>query len=399
MKKYARLFQLTGFRVSIVAAIAGKFQPAMYTLSLLMLASSELSYAMATLVVSGASFGAVTTPVRGRLLDKYSYAVVLWPLLLLHILAIALFVAEIKSGAAPLVLFGLAVWGSVVLPPIGTVTRVIWRRIAPDDLRPTALALDAVLTDCGFIAGPLLVVLLAGAVSPGTPLMICVALMVVAVPLALSAAGPKSDDSAARPRDWAGPLRSAQVRWVVLVALLFFFAFTILELTLASYGPSDGISTVGASLLSTVAIASVVGGIVLGSLSDRRQSRLMRPSMMLFGLAAAGALLIGAVRLDTALVFVACVLAGLFLGPCFASIYGAAGDSAPPAHEAETQSWVAGAMMLGGALGTAIAGWTVQQGGTAGSIGLIVVGWVLAGMCGLRIVRPSAPPGYPIPEG
>ena len=68
----------------------------------------------------------VTTPVRGRLLDRFPYGRVLWPLL--------------------------------VLPPIGTITRVMWRARVTFAVLPTALALDAVLTDIGYVVGPVLAI-------------------------------------------------------------------------------------------------------------------------------------------------------------------------------------------------------------------------------------------------
>ncbi|WP_411143429.1 hypothetical protein [Streptomyces sp. x-80] len=131
MRKYRLLFAVPGSRLSAVATLTGRFQPGMYAVALLALASSHLDYGAATLVVAASSIGAMTSPLRGRLLDRYSYAVVLWPLLVLHIGALVLFVVGAQADAGAPALFCLATLASVSLPPVGTFNRVIWRRKLP----------------------------------------------------------------------------------------------------------------------------------------------------------------------------------------------------------------------------------------------------------------------------
>lgn len=51
-------------------------------------------------------------------------------------------------------------------------------------------------------------------------------------------------------------------------------------------------------------------------------------------------------------------------------------------EESETQSWVASSMMVGGALGTAVGGWGVQQYGLAATVMMAGVAMMLGAMAG-----------------
>jgi hypothetical protein len=203
-----------------------------------MLLSHHLSYGTAALVTSGAAWGAVTTPVRGRLLDRFPYGRVLWPLLFLHLGFLALLIWGLHRNFPLPALFASALGGSVVLPPIGTVTRVMWRARATGAVLPTALALDAVLTDIGFVVGPVLAIGVGRATTPAAGVLVCAALVVVSVPLVLRnvrgiATGPRSS-----PHHWAGPLRRAGTWWVLLVATCFFFGVGLMETVLARTVPA-----------------------------------------------------------------------------------------------------------------------------------------------------------------
>ncbi|MFI0263209.1 MFS transporter [Streptomyces sp. NPDC017056] len=392
VRKYRLLFAVPGFRLSAVAALTGKFQPGMYAVALLALASCHLDYSAATLVVAAASIGAMTTPLRGRLLDRYSYAAVLWPLLVLHLGSLLLFVAAARAHAGIAALFCLSMLAAASQPPVGTLTRVMWRKTVPGDLRTTALALDAVLADFGFMVGPVAAVALARGISPDAAVPACGLLLAVAVPLALRGAGAKAPKEAPPRRHWAGPLRSAALRRVFSVAFCFFLGVNALEVSLASYGRKGEVTLAGGALLSLVAMASMAGGALLGGLPARAARLLMRPTVPLGGNALCLLLLAGAASVHPVLVPLACLPVGFCLGPCFASVYGTAADHAAKGEEAETQSWVAGAMMAGGALGAVVGGWSLAHGGLAGALLPASAAWAAGAVCGSRVphLRPVA---------
>ncbi|KAA6223854.1 MFS transporter [Streptomyces albofaciens JCM 4342] len=399
-RKYRLLFAVPGLRLSAVAALTGKFQPGMYPVALLALASDRLDYSDATLVVAAASFGAMTTPLRGRLLDRYPYTAVLWPLLVLHLGSLLLFVAAARARTGTGVLVCLSVLASVSMPPIGTLTRVMWRKVVPDDLRTTALALDSVLADFGFMVGPVAAVALARSITPDAALLACGLLVAVAVPLGLRGAGARAPKEAPPRRHWAGPLCSSALRRVFSVAFCFFLGVNIMEVSLASYGHKGEVTLAGGALLSLIAMASMAGAALLGGLPARAARRLMRPTVPLGGNAVCLLLLAAAGFVHPLLVPPACLPVGFCLGPCFASVYGTAADHAGKGEEAETQSWVAAAMMAGGALGAAVGGWALAHGGLTGALLLASAAWAAGAVCGARVprLRPAVE-GARVPSG
>jgi MFS family permease len=244
-----------------------------------------------------------------------------------------------------------------------------------------------VLADFGFVVGPVLAVSIALTVSPEASVLTCAALLTIAVPLVLRGAGRQRPDVIVVGRHWSGPLRSSAVRWVFGVATFFFIGVHVMEVVLVSYGGSQKVTLTGGALLSVIAIASMVGGTVLGGLPEGAARRFMRPAMVMSGIAAFLLLLVGATFVHPVLVFAACVPVGLCLGPSFAAVYGAAGDNAPEGQETETQSWVAGAMMLGGGIGTAAGGWSIQHAGLSGALLIAPVGCAIAALCATRLPR------------
>ncbi|WP_143556666.1 MFS transporter [Sanguibacter antarcticus] len=381
-RRYSDLLCQSDIRRSFWAALAGKFQPGMYGLSLFLVLSSHFDYGEAALVSSGAALGSMTTPLRGRMLDRFGYGPVLWPLLALHLAGLGVLLGAVEKALSLPVLFSLTVFVSMVMPPVGTVTRVMWQARTSGDSRTTALALDAILADLGFMVGPILAVVIAHAVHPSASLIVCGGLMAVSVPLALRGA---VRGSSLRPRErghWAGPLQRAAARRIFATAMFFFFGVSSVEIVLASYGSGEEVTVAGGVLLGIVAGASMIGGFILGGVSSCLTKNLMRPEVVLGAISCAVLILAGALALVPDLAYVACVIVGIFLGPCFAAIYGAAGDIATVGEESETQSWVASSMMVGGALGTAVGGWGVQQYGLAATVMMAGVAMMLGAMAG-----------------
>ena len=343
----------------------------------------------------------MTTPLRGRLLDRYQYPRVLWPLLAAHLGFLGLLVAGVDRGVPLPALFALALLAATTVPPIGIITRVTLRARTSGDVRITALTSDTVLTDVGFMVGPVLAIGIGHATAPVAGLAICALLMMIAVPLMLRGARGGSAPRPPAARHWAGPLRQATSRWVFLVAACFFFGVHAMETALASYGSGDEVTLAGGAALSIIAAGSVLGGIVVGGLPPTRSRRLMRPTVVLSTMAGAMFLLAMLLAVDPLLGYLACVPVGLCLGPSLAAIFNATGDAAAPGEEAESQSWAASALMAGAALGVAAGGWGVQRYGLA--VPLVMAGAMTAvgALAGTRL--PAAPtatsPGGPADQG
>lgn len=397
---YRSLGAESGFRVRLAGAAASKLQAGMFSFALLYAVSAGRSYGVAALVVAVAALGGIAAPFRGRLLDRFGDRRVLWPILAVHVgSVVALSVNEGLHGPV-LATFGPALVANVSMPPVGVLSRVMWRRMSqPENLR-SALALDAVLTDLAFVLGPALVGLLTATVSPMAGLVVSSGSSALATVLLLRAqagreaarrvsrdqvgglrrdqVGGTSQESGAR--HWFGPLVLGPLRWLLLVACLFSAALHAVQIAL----PAVAGRSAGAALVSLLSVGSIVGGLAVGALRSRWVPRL---PVLLLGLALACVALAVVGRLSLGLLVAGCLLVGLFIGPTFVSLYSDAGDLAPPGTEAETQSWTGAAIQLGAAIGAAagaaaIEGWApLAAVGVAAALALSGVG------AGLRAAR------------
>ncbi|MER5436621.1 MFS transporter [Streptomyces sp. NPDC002588] len=357
---YQRLFTLPGFGGSLIAATSGKLQPGIFPLSLLLAVAHYRSMHTAAIVVALYSLGGATSPLRGRLLDRYGYARVMWPTLFLHLAVLSALVVNERAGG-PLAVTGVcAVVATVTLPPVAIVTRLMWRSLATGDLRTTALSLDAVLTDVGFIAGPSLAVFLVQWVAPWAGLAASALLMTIATILLLFSGRLPEQQLAPAVRDWLGPLRLRQLRKVLASALLFFLALQTIDLAFPAWAEEHDMPLMSGVLLSTMAIGSVTGGLVLGALPPKWSKR-CGLSVTLTALAVGTGSAAAASETHLGVLVAAAAMLGLALGPTFVALYGTVGDLAPADRAAEAQAWIISFMSIGGAAGSAISGIVSQK--------------------------------------
>ena len=110
---------------------------------------------------------AVQAPIIGRFVDNNGPKAVMMPLAILHALALLLLVfAVTQVGSLPLMLAAAFLAGAV-FPPVTTTIRAMYRKSAmPDAQKQSAFAVEAVIMECSFILGPLLVSL---TMLAGTP--------------------------------------------------------------------------------------------------------------------------------------------------------------------------------------------------------------------------------------
>ncbi|MFE3187160.1 MFS transporter [Streptomyces violascens] len=370
---YQRLFSLPEFGPSLFAAVAGKLQPGIFSLALLLEVAHYRSLNDAAIVVSLSTLAGITVPLRGRLMDRHGYAKVMRPALVLYLLALAGLVSNERAEGPLVTTVACAVAAGTTAPPVQIVTRLMWRSLATPDLRTTILSLDAVLADLGFIAGPMLAAFLAELVAPWAGLATAAFLTTSATILLLCRRLPqpvRQDKPATR--DWMGPLRSRPLRHTLTAAVLFFLAVRSIELAFPAWAHQHNAPLMSGILLSAMAIGSVIGGVVLGALPPRWGAKASL-SVTLAVLALGAALVAAASQTYVGVLIAAAALLGLALGPTFVALYSTAGDLAPPDMAAETQSWIGAFMALGGSAGTAISGLVAQKSGPETALVLAAV--------------------------
>ncbi|MEW2082417.1 MFS transporter [Streptomyces sp. NPDC005283] len=374
---YRALFSEPGIFMYALAAAFGKLQAGMFALGILYAVADQRTYSTGALVVAVSALGGLSTPLRGRLLDRYAYGVVLWTILVIHtVLVGALMVNEHVQGPFWITVAS-ALLGNLAAPPIGVVTRVMWRSVTTETSRPAALAFDSVLADAGFILGPTMAALACVTLAPWAGLTAAVFFTAVATLLLPKNIGDDKSPAQQGERHWAGPLASSRLVLLLGAALCFATAVSVLEIALATPDESKDSQLLGGLLLSVLSIGSIVGGLLIGAMTPALAERATRLPVLLVVLAVFSTALTVGNGAGWLVAVPLCLLTGLSFGPSFVAVYGRSGDLAPPGTAAETQAWVGTALQLGSAAGAGAGGVLLDVWGRAGALALAPVAAVM----------------------
>ena len=225
MKRYAAVLRAPHVAALIAATLLARFPIGINALALILYLREERgSFAIAGAVAGALAAGSgVGAPVQGRLVDALGQRRVLVPLGVVHAAALGTLVASTEAGA-PTVLLALCGFAAgFAIPPTSSVLRSMWPSLLKDrpDLLQAAYALDSVLIELIFIAGPLLTAAIATVLSPQAALTISAASVMVGT-VAFTALPPSRAirPQPDRPRvGWLGALGSPGVRTLVLTSL------------------------------------------------------------------------------------------------------------------------------------------------------------------------------------
>lgn len=340
----------------------------------------DRSYAEAGLVSTALAIAmAISAPWLGRLLDRLGLRRTL--LLPLAVLPIAWSIAP-WVGYLPLLAL-VAVAGLFTVPSFSIVRQVMLRSVGPGK-RTAALSADAIMTELGFMAGPVLGVL--GASYFGTAwalLMIQWLGIVAAVVLWLLnpsiTEGSSAIPSDAVPSDAGAPARRFRPpSWLSPgVALLLAGTFTASLILIA-----EDLGTVAAMrdfdrtpLLGLVmaiwALGSLLGALIYGALNSHPPTSVM---LVLLG----ATTVLTAFAWDPISFTALLLLSGFFCAPTLTAALEAITRHVPSSVRGEVMGWHGSAITLGSAVGAPAAGFAIDLIGWPG-------GFVLGGGLGLVI--------------
>jgi MFS family permease len=397
------------------SAIVGRMPTGMVALAIvLQVRHAGGSYATAGLAAGSYSVAlGVSSPVLGRLVDRVGQTRVLLACAAASVLAFAGLAVAAASGRFWL-LSPVAALAGAALPPVSACLRALWSSVlgrGPE--LQAAFAVESVVQELIFIAGPPLVAGLATLASPAVATASIGVL--VAVGVGTFAAAPASRSwrperpadpegsgeplagAGPRRRDhWAGPLRSRGIRTVLAAIVLLAFAFSTVEVAVPAVAERLGSRALAGPLLAVWGVGSLLGGLLLGSRGGGvgPERRLVR----LLGLMAAGigllALVDGRVQLGAGL-----LLAGIGIAPAIACLYLLVDRLAPAGSLTEAFTWVTSAFSAGIASGSALGGLVVSRAGTDAAF-LLAASAVVATALLAAARRPSlAAPPAPVRGG
>lgn len=356
---FAALLRHPGVARIVASAVVARIPMGMTAILLVLLFSQETgSFAFAGIAVAANSLAfAAVSPWFGRMADRGRARAVLIIVGILQPISTGMLVLSMLLDWPVAISLACAALTGAAVPPVGAITRERWTFVLPVHLRTSAFTLEAMLSELTYIVGPLLATLALLVAGPAMGLL--VASFFVAIGSVLLAATPAVRQSAGakgRPklkeRLWSRPVVA-----VLGVGAGLGLAFGMLEVAIPAFALDNGGQVYSALLIAVWSSASVIGGLVF--MRMRLRATVHAQLSVLVALNAIGFMVLGIA--DTVL-FLAVLLAigGLVMAPAAASEYQVAGIVAPPGRTTETFTWLNTGAYVGGALGSAFAGFLIE---------------------------------------
>jgi MFS family permease len=361
--RYGPFLRTPYVRPLLACAVLARLPVGINSLAIVLLLQAQTgSFGVAGLVVAALSVGScVGAPLQGRLVDRRGPRRVLPPLSLVHAGGLGGVVALVFAGApTPWVMLSAFV-GGAALPPISSVTRSLWPSLLRGDARMTsaAFALDSVLIELVFVAGPALTAAIAVWAGPAFALLVSGAAVVTGTAFFTTLQPIRSMVAQVRARPGPlGALASPGMRTLALVTLPIGFCFGAAEITLPAYGEHHGAAALGGLLLAVHALGSAAGGLLYGA---RERRRPLRDSYVRLAALLPLGFLPLAVASPIPAMAVLLFAAGAVIAPLLATGYQMVADVAPSGTATEAYTWSVTSLVAGIAAGSAATGLLMES--------------------------------------
>jgi hypothetical protein len=373
VSSYLAVLRRSHARPLLLASLVGRLSNATGPLSVVLFVQAETG----SLALAGSASASIAlasgllAPVKGRLVDRHGQRRCLPPMALGFAAALAGLVAVAGPGrAAVAATVSLAAAAGAAVPPLGASMRVLWISLVGQGPRlQTAYALEAVLDELLFVAGPLLAGGLAILYRPAAGVLATAGLALggtlgfVASPVSRAQTGRRA--AAEGRRRWAGALGGAGMRTLTLSLAGVGAAVGIWEIGLVGAAREAGAAAAASLALAAWAAASAVGGFWYGSRSWRGSAG--RRYLGLLALLVLAGVPMAATTSPLALGALV-TLVGLVLAPLESSAYVLAAELAPPGTLTESGAWLTTAINTTGAVGLAVAGTVVDRAGVSAAL-------------------------------
>lgn len=374
-------------------SLVGRLPIGMTSLALLLLVRSEgQSYGAAGLVVAvyAVALG-IGAPIGGRQVDRYGPTRVLqvraW--LFAVFLAVVVTVAVVGAGIAAIAI--AAALAGLSMPPVSSTVRVVWPRLARDELRSTAYALEASVQEVHFIGGPLVAAALAalepvaGVAGAGLAGLVGTTMVARLPPVR------ETPPSRAGGAGLVGALGSPGVRTIVAYATIVGLAFGAVELAMPAMAEAHGARELGGVALACFSAGSLAGGLLAGLRAGRSDLRRFVAAAFVLS----GAILALQLAVSIPTLCLLAFVAGLPIAPTIGALYSLIDRSARAGTVAEAFAWFGTAISVGIAAGSALGGVLVDEHGVrwsfavgaAVAFGGAVIAWARRGTLQGRAVR------------
>ncbi|MFC5826569.1 MFS transporter [Nonomuraea insulae] len=376
---YRRLLKIPGIPTLLLVGLLARVPNTATGMALTLHVAEvmKLGYGKAGIIAMASTIGmAIGSPLSGRLVDKHG----LRPVLIVTTVATAAFWACAWALPFPVLVVAAAVAGLLALP-VFSVTRQCLAAMVPVDQRRSGFALDSMLVELSYMAGPALAVAGITTLSSGvTMTIIGVGMSVAGVALILLNPPTRSveevEEQAPRVprRQWFTPAFVALLGTVAAAT----FVLTASELALVATMNHAG-QTVWVGLAVAIwCVFSLIGAFVYGGLS--------RGASPLALIAAMGLLTIpvGLVGGSWHWLVLALLPAGLLCAPSLSSTGDVLSRWVPSGARGEAMGLQSTALLVGGAVSAPIAGAVIDGSGPEWA-------FVVAGLVGVAMVLVALP--------
>ncbi len=363
--------------------------------SVLLVQRTTGSYAAGGTVA--AAFGissALASPTIARFADRYGQARLLRVAAPVHALLLVAIVATAVSGAPLAAVVAAAVGAGVTQVGVGSLVRTRWALLVGSGRHlQVAFALESVLDEVVFIAGPVAVTLLAALVHPAFGVLLAAATSVTGS--LLLAAQHRTQPAPVvpvpgAPRQAARPV--LRMRGMLVIVAVFLAAgaiFGAAEVSVAAVTKAAGVPAAAGAVLALWATGSMLGGLVYGAIPWRsRMHRRFAVVVLVLAVLTAPMALVPPIPVLAA-VFLA---AGVAIAPVITTGSTLVQGLVPAPRLTEALAWTNTALGLTYALSAALAGAVIDAfGPAAGFVVPVVAAFAAAGAGIVGMSRLRAP--------
>ena len=363
MNAYRAVLAAPGARSFVAAAFIGRLSLPMLTLGTVVLVHSRTgSYALAGAVTAAAAVAfAAAAPSAGRLADRAGQARVLVASLAVHLAGLAALVAAAVADAPRWALLVAAVPAGAAFPQLPAMVRTRWAGLlAGDPALQTAYALESVLDEVVYIAGPVLVTILAAHLFPAAGLGGAAVLVTAGT---LWFAGLRRTEPPPRPPGRRGGPRAIATPGLRVLAGVFAMTgviFGALEVAMIAFAAGHGARALAGPLLALSAAGSLLAGLWYGT-RDWHAPAHRRFTAALTALAAGTFLFSAAATIPQ--MAAAALAAGCTVSPALIAGFTLTERLLPRAVLTEGFAWLDAATGIGFAAGSAAGGLAADAAG------------------------------------
>ena len=340
----------------------------MYGIGIVLLVEGEtgrygVAGGVAATFILAAAFG---QPLLSRRIDRLGQARAAFPLLAVHIVAMAVMVWAASADQQAALIAAAAVTGAS-LPNFGALVRARWSLIyGGRPMLRTAFSFESVVDEAVFVIGPPLVTILAVVIGVGPALLSTVVLVAAGGTAFLLQRATEPPRAPAGGLEGRGALRNPGMPLLMLVMACLGGVFGSVEVTAVAFADGQGSAGEAGLILADYAFASMVAGITYGA----RHPTAPLDRQLRIGLAAMAVTLIALPFAPTTPWLIGAVLlAGATIAPTLIVGFSLVERLVPDARLTEGLTLISTALSLGVSVGALAAGQVIDEAGASSASG------------------------------